>query len=108
MGYTLADRTDRYAEALEYIERAHRLRPNDAAITDSLGWIQYRLGNTKEAIKHLRKAFELMKDPEIAAHLGEVLWVMGERESAKELWEEALKATPDHELLLHVIERFNK
>ncbi len=108
LGYTLADRTDRYAEALEYIERAHRLRPDDAAIKDSLGWIQYRLGNTSEAIKHLREAFELMKDPEIAAHLGEVLWVMGEQESAKALWDEALKATPDHELLLHVIERFNK
>ncbi len=108
LGYTLADRTDRYAEALEYIERAHRLRPDDAAITDSLGWIQYRLGNTKEAIKHLRKAFELMKDPEIAAHLGEVLWVMGEHDSAKKLWDEALKATPDHELLLNVIQRFNK
>ncbi|MFV2060841.1 MAG: tetratricopeptide repeat protein [Gammaproteobacteria bacterium] len=108
LGYTLADRTDRYAEALEYIERAHRLRPNDAAIKDSLGWIQYRLGNTEEAIKYLKAAFAIMKDPEIAAHLGEVLWVMGERESAKELWEEALKATPDHELLLHVIERFNK
>jgi len=108
LGYTLADRTDRYAEALEYIERAHRLRPNDAAIKDSLGWIQYRLGNTEKAIKYLTKAFELMKDPEIAAHLGEVLWVMGEQESAKELWEDALKETPDHELLLHVIERFNK
>ncbi len=108
LGYTLADRTDRYAEALEYIQRAHRLRPNDAAIKDSLGWIQYRLGNTEEAIKYLKEAFKLMKDPEIAAHLGEVLWVMGERESAKELWDEALKATPDHELLRHVIERFNK
>ncbi|VAW96047.1 FIG140336: TPR domain protein [hydrothermal vent metagenome] len=108
LGYTLADRTDRYAEALEYIERAHRLRPNDAAIKDSLGWIQYRLGNTSEAIKYLREAFKLMKDPEIAAHLGEVLWVMGEQESAKALWDDALKATPDHELLLHVIERFKK
>jgi len=108
LGYTLADRTDRYAEALEYIERAHRLRPNDAAIKDSLGWIQYRLGNTDKAVKYLREAFDLMKDPEIAAHLGEVLWVMGEQESAQELWEEALKGTPDHELLLHVIERFNK
>jgi len=108
LGYTLADRTDRYAEALEYIERAHRLRPNDAAITDSLGWIQYRLGNMTKAVKHLRTAFELMKDPEIAAHLGEVLWVIGEQDSAKELWDEALKETPDHELLLHVIERFNK
>jgi tetratricopeptide (TPR) repeat protein len=108
LGYTLADRTDRYAEALEYIQRAHRLRPNDAAIKDSLGWIQYRLGNTEEAIKYLTEAFALMKDPEIAAHLGEVLWVTGDRDSAKALWEEALKATPDHELLLHVIERFNK
>ncbi|MFV1982186.1 MAG: tetratricopeptide repeat protein [Thiohalomonadales bacterium] len=108
LGYTLADRTDRYAEALEYIERAHRLRPNDAAIKDSLGWIQYRLGNTEKAIKYLREAFKIMKDPEIAAHLGEVLWVMGDKESANELWKEALKETPDHELLLHVIERFNK
>ena len=78
LGYTLADRTDRYDEALSYIQRAIELEPDDAAVVDSLGWVHYRLGNLEESIKHLRRANELSKDPEIAAHLGEVLWVSGD------------------------------
>ncbi|WP_455198843.1 tetratricopeptide repeat protein [Kaarinaea lacus] len=106
LGYTLADRTERYEEALKYIERALAVQPEDAAIIDSMGWIQYRLGNHEKAIEHLRRALELIKDPEIAAHLGEVLWDMGNRQGAIEVWEDALKDHPDHKVLLDVMKRF--
>ena len=75
LGYTLADRTTRYAEALELIDRARVAEPDNAAIIDSYGWVLYRLGRNDEALVELRRAFALQKDPEIAAHLGEVLWV---------------------------------
>ena len=73
LGYTLADRTDRYEEALGYIKKALEIEPNDAAVMDSMGWVLYHLGNYKESIAHLTRANELGRDPEIAAHLGEVL-----------------------------------
>ena len=106
LGYTLADRTDRYDEALELIERAYELKPNDHYIVDSMGWIMYRLGRYDEALEHLRRAMELNPDPEIAAHLGEVLWVMGDREEAKRVWNAALEITPDDKRLLDVLKRF--
>lgn len=106
LGYTLADRTDRHEEALKYTERAYALRPNDAAIMDSMGWVHYRLGNHQQALEYLQRAFDMLKDPEIAAHLGEVLWVSGRREEANRVWEQGLAENPDHELLRAVIERF--
>jgi len=106
LGYTLADRTDRYDEALKYIQRAIELEPDDAAVVDSLGWVYYRLGNFEQSIKYLRRANELSKDPEIAAHLGEVLWVNGEKEAAMEIWEKSLKDNPDDEALLDVMKQF--
>ncbi len=107
LGYTLADATDRHAEAYELIKKALDLRPADFYILDSMGWVLYRLGRLDEAIDYLRKALNIRKDPEIAAHLGEVLWVRGEREQAKEVWEAALQQTPEDTRLLDVIERFS-
>ena len=106
LGYTLADATDRHAEAYELIKKALELRPSDFYILDSMGWVLYRLGRLDEAVEYLRKALNKRQDPEIAAHLGEVLWVRGEREQAKEVWEAALEQTPEDTRLLDVIERF--
>lgn len=107
LGYTLADATDRYDEAYELIKKALELNPSDFYILDSMGWVLYRLGRLDEAIDYLRKAMSLRADPEIAAHLGEVLWVNGNRDEAKEIWESALKLTPEDAHLLDVIQRFN-
>ncbi|SCZ57904.1 tetratricopeptide repeat protein [Thiohalomonas denitrificans] len=106
LGYTLADRTDRYEEAKSYIERAYEQAPADPAIVDSMGWVLYRLGEHEEALNYLRRALSLQHDGEIAAHLGEVLWVTGQRDQAREIWDEALEYAPEHELLQNVIERF--
>jgi tetratricopeptide (TPR) repeat protein len=106
LGYTLADRTDRYQEAYELIKRALELSPGDFYILDSMGWVLYRLGRMDEAIDYLQKAMALRPDPEIAAHLGEVLWVTGNKDAAREVWDTALKATPDDSVLLDVIRRF--
>ena len=106
LGYTLADRTDRYEEAYELIKRAIELKPDEAYIVDSMGWVLYRLGRYEEALEQLQRAMALDPDPEIAAHLGEVLWVMGEEAEARNVWSTALEATPDDERLLDVIERF--
>jgi len=108
LGYTLADRTKRYQEALGYIQRALKLQPDDPAILDSMGWVQYRLGHLDRAAQYLRQAFGKMKDAEIGAHLGEVLWVSGKQAEARKVWNEALKTSPDHESLLKVIRRFTK
>lgn len=107
LGYTLADRTDRLQEAHDLIEQALKLGPDNFYIIDSMGWVLYRMGRLDEAEEYLRRAFELQHDPEVAAHLGEVLWVKGDREAAREIWDAALQSTPDHEGLLDVIERFN-
>jgi len=106
LGYTLADRTNRYDEALQYIQRAIELEPDDAAVVDSMGWVHYRLGDYNKAIKHLRRASELSRDPEIAAHLGEVLWVSGDKKGALEAWENSLKENPDDKVLINIMQRF--
>ncbi len=106
LGYTLADRTERYEEAYKYIKRAYELSPEDFYILDSMGWVLYRLGRLDEAVDFLRQALELRNDPEIAAHLGEVLWVMGDKQAAQEVWDTALQDTPTDDRLLKVIERF--
>ena len=104
LGYTLADRTDRYAEALELIDRARVADPDNAAIVDSYGWVLYRLGRTDEALVHLRRAFSLQKDPEIGAHLAEVLWVSGKREEARRYFEESRKLDPDNRALKRALQ----
>lgn len=105
LGYTLADRTGKFKEALKYISRALKLLPDDPAIIDSMGWIQYRLGNNNEALKHLTRAYDLNDDAEIAAHLGEVLWALGEKTRASKVWRQGLEQAPDDERLLEVMKR---
>jgi tetratricopeptide (TPR) repeat protein len=105
LGYFLADRSERIEEAYELIQRAVELAPNDPAIIDSLGWVQYRLGLYDEARQNLDKAYELFPDHEVAAHLGEVLWVMGEKSAARAIWRKALESQPDSEYIRSVMER---
>jgi len=105
LGYTLVDRTKRAAEGMKLIEQAHALSPDDPFILDSMGWGNYRLGNLEESEKFLRRALAERPDPEIAAHLGEVLWVKGERASARDVWQAQLKETPDNPVLLETVHR---
>jgi tetratricopeptide (TPR) repeat protein len=105
LGYTLVDRTQRAAEGLKLIEKAHVLSPEDPFILDSMGWAHFRLGNLEESEKFLRRALSERPDPEIAAHLGEVLWAKGERGRAREVWQSALKETPDNPVLLNTVRR---
>ena len=105
LGYTLADRTERYEEALALINQALELTPDDFYILDSMGWVLYRLGRLEEAVEYLEKAREIRNDPEVAAHLGEVLWVMGDQDGARDVWESALRDTPNDKKLLDVIKR---
>ncbi|WP_300656665.1 tetratricopeptide repeat protein [Pseudomonas sp.] len=99
LGYTLADRTTRYDEAKQLIEQALRLNPQDPAILDSLGWVNYRLGHLDEAERLLREALARFPDHEVAAHLGEVLWAQGKQREARKVWANALKQQPDSILL---------
>ncbi|MFD2110806.1 tetratricopeptide repeat protein [Thiorhodococcus fuscus] len=105
LGYTLADRTDRYREALGFIERAYALKPDEPAILDSMGWVNFRLGNYEVARDFLRRALDKMSDGEIAAHLGETLWALGRRSDAWAVWDAAAKEHPDHQYLREVIGR---
>lgn len=105
LGYTLADRTDRYAEAEELIRRAYALEPDDASITDSMGWVAYRQGRLAEAEEYLARAWALENNPEIAAHLGEVLWRQGRLDEAREVWRQGLDVDGDHTVLNETIER---
>jgi Flp pilus assembly protein TadD len=106
LGYTLTDLTDRHAEAEVLIRRAHELQPDDPAILDSLGWVKYRLGDLEAALGYLRRAYAAFPDPEVAAHLGEVLWTAGEREEARAIWREGAERDADHEVLRATLERF--
>ena len=105
LGYTLADRNERLDEALTYIARALKLKPDNPAILDSMGWVLYRQGDLAGAAKYLRKALALSQDDEIAAHLGEVLWVSGQQEDARAVWREALLHTPGSDKIQAVLER---
>jgi len=108
LGYTLADRTDRYTEAQSYLAQALELKPDDPFVLDSMGWLQYRLGNNAESIRLLKRALDIRGDAEIAAHLGEVLWVTGDRHEAESVWTRALRDTPDNEALRGVIKKFKR
>ncbi len=107
LGYTLTDKTERHDEALGYIKRALEIDPDEAAFIDSMGWVQYRLGNLSEALRYLKRAYSLIQDGEVAAHLAEVLWVSGERDEAEKLWREALGRWPENEVLLDSIHRLH-
>lgn len=109
LGYTLADRTDRLVEALEYIEKAVALAPDEPAVIDSLGWVYYRLGNLDQAAQHLKRAYELSRgDAEVAAHYGEVLWRQGKRSEARALWEKARRSDPDNLPLQKTLQKFRR
>jgi tetratricopeptide (TPR) repeat protein len=107
LGYSLADRNVRLDEARQLIEKAVNLAPEDAFILDSLGWVQYRQGKLDEALKTLRDAYAKRPDAEIAAHLGEVLWVAGKRNEAEKLWREAKKKDANNETLKSTLARYN-
>ena len=99
LGYTLADRSTRLDEAQALIEKALTIAPKDPAILDSLGWVYFRLGKLKDALDLLQQAFAMFPDAEVAAHLGEVLWAMGDKLEAKDVWRKALEKTPDSQIL---------
>jgi tetratricopeptide (TPR) repeat protein len=108
LGYTLADATDRFDEAHALIEQALAIRPNDPFILDSMGWVQYRMGNHDLAIEYLERALAKREDAEIAAHLGEVLWTTGEYKRAEQIWNEALKKHPTNDVLRGTIEKLKQ
>ena len=105
LGYMLADQTERYQEALELIERAVAISPDDPAIIDSLGWAQFKLGRYEEALTNLRRAYAVFPDAEVASHVGEVLWMMGREQEAVEIWRGALQNQPDSDLIKEVVHR---
>lgn len=106
LGYSLAERNMRLPEARKLIEKALELAPEDYYIVDSMGWVQYREGDLKSAASTLRRAYDGRPDAEIGAHLGEVLWQLGQRDEARRVWQEALKAAPENETLLKTLKKF--
>lgn len=106
LGYSFADRNINLKEAHNLIEKALLLSPNDHYIMDSMGWVHYRMGSLDKALDYLQKAYSKQTDPEIAAHLGEVLWQKGQRDQAIKTWEEALQTHPNNEMLLNTSKRF--
>ena len=108
LGYTLADLTDRYDEAELLINQAYELQPDDASIIDSMGWISYRRGRLAEAEVYLREAWKLMRNAEIAAHLGEVLWSAGQKDEARSLWQLGVQMEGDNEILMDTMQRFGE
>jgi len=105
LGYILTTRTNRLEEARSYIERALRLDPQNPAILDSMGWVLFREGQLQPALEYLKQAWESYPDPEVAAHYGEALWMAGEEEQARIVWQEGLEQDPDHEILRETIQR---
>ena len=105
LGYTMILHTDRREEAYKLILRAYSLAPNEPSILDSLGWALFKLGRPIEALEHLTKAFDIVSDPEIASHLGEVLWALEYNEKAMDVWLYALKQNPNHTIILETMLR---
>jgi tetratricopeptide (TPR) repeat protein len=105
LGYTLTNHTQRFEEAAELIERALMISPGDPAILDSLGWVYYKLGHFEQSEALLRRAHLAFPDPEVAAHLGEVLWVQGRQIEAKDVWRDGLKRVPEHPIIVEAAER---
>ena len=105
LGYSLADRNIRLEEARTLIRRAVQLAPDDPFIADSLGWVEFRMGNTAEAMRILDEAYKKRPDPEIGAHLGEVLWASGQQDRAMTIWKQALAADADNQTLRETLKR---
>jgi tetratricopeptide (TPR) repeat protein len=106
LGYDMLDRNERVQEGMQLVEKAYALAPDDAAITDSMGWGFYRLGNLVKSVVFLRRAYSVNPDPEIAAHLGEVLWVQGHKDEAIKILRQAIKDHPDNVVLVDVVKKF--
>jgi tetratricopeptide (TPR) repeat protein len=105
LGYTLANRTDRHEEALKLISRALELQPGEPAILDSMGWVLFRLQRYEEALHYLTRAYAEFPDPEVAAHLGEVMWTLGDTDGALTVWRAAYASDPDHAVLQETLQR---
>jgi predicted Zn-dependent protease len=105
LGYSFAERNVRLPEAKQLIQKALQLTPGDPYITDSLGWVEFRMGNKAEAIKILQTAYQGKPDAEIAAHLGEVYWVSGQRDKALAIWKEGMLLNNENETLLETLKR---
>ncbi len=106
LGYSMLDRNEHLQEGMALVEKANKLAPDDAAILDSMGWGHYRLGDYPKSLEYLRRAYSVIPDPEIAAHLGEVLWMQGDKEQARKIWGEALKSHSDNAALQTVMKKF--
>ena len=106
LGYSFLDRNERVEEGMRLVEKAYQLAPDDAAIIDSVGWGYYRLGNLPKSVEFLRRAYTANPEPEIAAHLGEVLWMKGDKDEATKVWQQALKEHPDNAVLTTVVKKF--
>jgi Flp pilus assembly protein TadD len=105
LGYAYADRNERLPEARQLIEKALALSPDDAAILDSMGWVLFRQGELPEALSYLERSYGKQEDPEIAAHLGEVLWTMGRQDDARRLLSDAQKKFPSNAVLSETVRR---
>jgi tetratricopeptide (TPR) repeat protein len=105
LGYTLADRTSRLDEAIELLDKALKLAPEDPFILDSMGWAKFKARRLDEAVSYLKRAYAARPDPEIAAHLGEALWVKGDRDEARRVWQGSLKDHPDNDSLRETLGR---
>jgi Flp pilus assembly protein TadD len=108
LGYSFADRNTKLDEANKLISKALELSPNDHFIMDSMGWVLYRQGKLAQAYDYLNAAYTSQSDPEIAAHLGEVLWKTDRREEASQIWQEAFTKNPDNEVLMNTIKKFKR
>jgi len=106
LGYSFAERNLRLPEAKQLIEKALEIAPADFFIIDSMGWVLYRMGDLKGAARELRRAWDGRPDGEIGAHLGEVLWTLGERDEARRIWQESLKSSPENDTLQKTLKRF--
>ncbi len=106
LGYVLADRTDRLPEASALLTQALSLKPNDPAILDSMGWLEYKRGNFKQAVDYLERAWDGMRDPEVAAHLGEALWHSGNKERAERIWKRGQRVNREHPLLKQTVRKY--
>ncbi len=107
LGYTLADRTNRYDEAGKYLQKALKLNPEEAVIMDSMGWLLFKQGRMAESLGMLRTAYEKLPENEIAAHLAEILWVMGRKAEARDVFNKALINAPEDEYLLKLKKRIS-
>ena len=105
LGYSFADRNIHLDEASALIEKANQIAPDDPFILDSLGWVKFRLAKFEEAEQALRRAYQMRPDAEIAVHLGEVLWTMGQKDDAKKIWRDALQKDPDNQVLKETLDR---